>query len=301
MTRVDQFESAFKAASKTLYEHRPISVRSVLVLTDLDEAGAEAFGQRAKAFLRVLDAHSQEAGGREVTWTIKARDAFENVRGLLALVEEVIPDLVITYRSLHSQAWPWTTTLGRYVDVLAQEVPMPVLLLPNPHAEAKSPESFRGGKPRYEQTGTGRVMALTSHLTGEHRLVNQAAFFTEKDGSLFLVHVEDDHVFARYMDAISKIPAIDTETARETILERLLTDPMDYIRSCAAGLKAAGVPLQVEEIVVMGHHLREVRRIVEEQDVNLLVLHTKDEDQLAMHGLAYPLVVELRHLPILML
>ncbi len=51
----------------------------------------------------------------------------------------------------------------------------------------------------------------------------------------------------------------------------------------------------------MGHHLREVRRIVEEQDVNLLVLHTKDEDQLAMHGLAYPLVVELRHLPILML
>ena len=296
MTRVDQFESAFKAAAKTLYEHKPVLIRSVLVLTDLDAAGAAAFGARVRAFLHVL-----EEDGADVVWTIKDGEAFENVRGLLNLVQEVVPDLVVTYRSLHSQAWPWTTTLGRYVDVLAQEVPMPVLLLPNPHAEAESPESFRGGKPHYERTGTQRVMALTSHLTGEHRLVNQAANLTQRDGTLFLVHVEDDQVFARYMDAISKIPAIDTDTARETIQERLLTEPRDYIRSCAAGLKAADVPLQVEELVVMGHHLREVRRIVEEHEVNLLILHTKDEDQLAMHGLAYPLVVELRHIPILML
>jgi hypothetical protein len=32
-----------------------------------------------------------------------------------------------------------------------------------------------------------------------------------------------------------------------------------------------------------------------------LVLNTKQEDQLAMHGLAYPLCVELQDSPILML
>jgi hypothetical protein len=30
-------------------------------------------------------------------------------------------------------------------------------------------------------------------------------------------------------------------------------------------------------------------------------MNTKDEDQLAMHGLAYPLAVELRDIPLLML
>ena len=35
--------------------------------------------------------------------------------------------------------------------------------------------------------------------------------------------------------------------------------------------------------------------------VDLLVMNTKDEDQLAMHGLAYPLAVELRQIPLLML
>jgi hypothetical protein len=29
-------------------------------------------------------------------------------------------------------------------------------------------------------------------------------------------------------------------------------------------------------------------------------MHTRDQDQLAMHGLAYPLAVELRHIPLLL-
>jgi hypothetical protein len=35
--------------------------------------------------------------------------------------------------------------------------------------------------------------------------------------------------------------------------------------------------------------------------VDLLVMNTKDEDHSAMHGLAYPLAVELRGTPLLML
>jgi hypothetical protein len=73
------------------------------------------------------------------------------------------------------------------------------------------------------------------------------------------------------------------------------------MESCARGLAAAGVPLTVTDVVAMGHHLREYRRMVEENDVDLLVMHTKDDDQLAMHGLAYPLAIEVRTIPLLLL
>ena len=42
-------------------------------------------------------------------------------------------------------------------------------------------------------------------------------------------------------------------------------------------------------------------RLIEEHEVDLLVMNTKDEDQLAMHGLAYSLAIELRAIPLLML
>ena len=55
------------------------------------------------------------------------------------------------------------------------------------------------------------------------------------------------------------------------------------------------------EIVKLGHHLSDYARLVEEHEIDLLVLNTKDEDQMAMHGIAYPLAVELRDVPMLML
>ena len=50
-----------------------------------------------------------------------------------------------------------------------------------------------------------------------------------------------------------------------------------------------------------GHRLEDVRSLVEERGADLLVLETKDHDQLAMHGLAYPIAIELRETPLLML
>ena len=52
---------------------------------------------------------------------------------------------------------------------------------------------------------------------------------------------------------------------------------------------------------MFGHHLAEYKRLIEQQEVDLLVLNTKDENQLAMHGMAYALAVELRQIPLLML
>ena len=88
-------------------------------------------------------------------------------------------------------------------------------------------------------------------------------------------------------------------TSREAILHQLLKEPGDYIESCRAALAPTGI--SVEPWVVLGHHLREHLAVVEREQVDLLVMNTKDEDQLAMHGLAYPLAVELRGIPLLML
>ena len=66
-------------------------------------------------------------------------------------------------------------------------------------------------------------------------------------------------------------------------------------------LRKLSQELTIESIVASGHHIRAYRSLVEEHEVDLLVMNTKDEDQLAMHGLAYPLAVELHDIPLLML
>ncbi len=295
MSKVDQFESVFKAAAKTPFSYEDVEIESVLVLTDLEGTEADAFNERVRTFLRILDQNAV------VRWKHLGRAASDGIDAVLALIEEESPDLICTYRSLHSQSWRWSYTLGKYVDILAQETSVPVLLLPNPTAEREAPEIFQDGKPGYGDTGTKTVMAMTDHLAGDHHLVSWAVRFTQPGGTLVLTHVEDGQTFARYIDVISKIPSIDTDDAREAILKQLLKEPHDYIRSCSQALLDVRGDLTIEEVVTVGHRLDEYRRLITEHDVDLLILNTKDEDQLAMHGLAYPLVVELRHIPSLLL
>ena len=82
---------------------------------------------------------------------------------------------------------------------------------------------------------------------------------------------------------------------------QLLKEPRDYIESCRKALAAAGENIEVRGEVMMGQRLGEIRRMVEEYEIDLVAMNTKDEDQLAMHGLAYPLAVELRDVALLML
>ncbi|MCP5067229.1 MAG: hypothetical protein GY946_11745 [bacterium] len=296
--RVDQFESAFKRAMKTPYEHQPLQVSSVLLLSDLEGEDATRFESRVRSYLRALGKGPED---EPTKWTHLAAEDFGDVDELLQLVKKQEPSLICTYRSLRSQAWRWSYTLGRYVDILAQETQVPVLLLPNPRAESEAPESFVHGAPRYGESGTRTVMAMTDHLTGDHRLVDWAVRFTLPGGRLFLTHVEDGYTLDRYMDAISKIPQIETEEARELLQAQLLKEPRDYADSVSTILdKLPDMPRVTGETRI-GHHLSEYARLINEHEVDLLVLNTKDHEQLAMHGLAYPLVIELRHVPTLML
>ena len=283
MTKLDQFESVFRAASKAVFEYERVEIDSVLVVTDQKPDAAARTGKQVSNFLKVLnDADFRVVGGNE----------FDDVPQLLGLVEETRPDLICTYRHLHSESWRWPYTLGEYVDVLTQVTTTPVVVLPHP-------DSMRVSDHALQQTGV--VMAMTDHLTGDAQLVNYAVRLTEPKGKLFLTHIEDEATFERYVDTISRIPSIETDDARKELLERLLKEPEDYIHSCRAVLQEEGLDLNVISVVRLGQHLREYHDLIEEHQIDLLVFNTKDEEQLAMHGLGYPLAIELRQIPLLMI
>jgi len=285
MTNVDQFESVFRSAAKDPHVPRSIEVRRVLLLHDLEPEAYPAFEEDLSGFLGPL--------GGEPEFTALDVRTRADLDGLLEEVLERAPELICTYRGLLSEGWRHPYSLGERLDVMTQATPFPVLVVPHP----RNAKAWDDGPPDLD-----RVMAITDHLATEGRLVDWAHGFTPVEGGmLLLAHVEDEHTYERYIDAISKVPAIHTDVARESLHAQLLKEPRDYIESCRKALVEAGEHIDVRGEVLMGQRLGEIRRLIEEHEIDLLVMNTKDEDQLAMHGLAYPLAVELRDVAILML
>jgi hypothetical protein len=285
MSTIDQFESVFKAAIKEVFVFKTPVFRNVLIVTDLKKAEASVFAGKIQKLLASL------GGGLKLKYEIVTGDKFGSTEELLKMVTKKKPDLICTYRNLHSNAWKFPHSLGEYLDVLLQKVYYPVLVVPHPEAGYADKHAF---------DGMNNVMAITDHLSSEHRLVNYAAKFTQTDGALCLAHIEDEAYYERVIDAISKIPEIDTAQAEVLIKDKLLSDASDYIKSCTDILKEH-YDIKIKNIVKFGHHLKHYRAEIEKKKINLLVMNTRDDDQMAMHGLAYPLAVELRQISLLML
>lgn len=287
MGKLDQFESAFKSAAKAVYSYSPIAISKVLVVTDLDEEHTRHFTSDVRALLLALSDDRDD-----IDWQTHHADADESVGDLLEVIEQQRPDLICCYRNLHSRARHYPFSLGAHVDVLTQAIDTPVLLLPAPSHEGRLDDRL---------TQARSVMVLTDHLTDAAHLIDYGVRFAPQDGTLVLVHLEDDATFERYIGTIGKIPSIDTDHARERIRGQLLKEPADYIGSVRGVLQGALAQLSIEEEVRMGHHVSDCREVIKSHGIELLVMNTKDDEQLAMHGLAYPLAIELRDLPLLLL
>ena len=106
--------------------------------------------------------------------------------------------------------------------------------------------------------------------------------------------VEDELDFQRTVAAIEKIPDIDSDTARELLRAELLREPNEYVTAASTALAERHPGLTVEGVVQLGHPLSVARDYVDRNKVGLIVLNTKDATQLAMHGEAYAMTVELR-------
>jgi len=284
MTNIDQFESVFKAAERTPFTPETIRIENVLTITDTTGGESEKFAASSQQFLSSLIQRDSPSFERI------DGDAYKNVNQLLSLVNARKPGLICLYRNLHAPAVEHPYSLGTYVDVLTQASPYPVLVMPHPQLQSDKVSQ-----------NCQTVMAIAGELAGDNHLVNYAVHFTAPGGVLWLSHIEDEHEFERYMQIIAKLPSIDTDSARETIRQQLLKEPADYIQSCREALQAIEQPVTIQSLVSLAQRLQEYQRLVEEHQVDLLVMNTKQDDQLAMHGLAYPLSVELRSTPLLLL
>lgn len=286
MSNIDQFESIFRSAVKDVFTYEPKPIQRILVITDMEAEAATAFSNRIQDYLAVLNKIDNPS------WQTLTGDQFLTIREMLTRIEDYKPDLICTYRNLHSKAWQYPHSLGTHLDVLLQDIDTPVLVMPHPDADYQAEHALN-------QTRT--VMVVTDHLSDQHELVNYGTALTKKSGTLILSHIEDEQIFERYMNAISKIDTIETDNARERLLEQLLKEPTDYIQSCKQGLGQAGINVSVESLVAFGQSLNEYKQHIESKQLDLLVMNAKDDDQLAMHGMAYPLAVELRQIPLLII
>ncbi len=283
MTTLDQFESVFRSAIKPVYRHETVSIRQAVIITDLGQESAQEFSVLVQQLLTPQ---------KITSWELITGDQYSGTLELLHLLDEKDMDLICCYRNIHSQAWQHPHSLGSHLDVLIQKTSTPVLVLPHPQAGYAYDHAF---------DDTRQVLAVTDHMTNDNLLVSYAAEFTGSVGHLHLAHIEDDIIFSRYMEAISKIPTIDTQSAETALRYQLLKYPREYMDSCKAVLSMRNPGMSIEAIVTYGHRLREYLVYVDDLKINLLVMRGKDEDQMAMHGLSYPLAIELRQIPILII
>ncbi len=99
MTKLNVFESVFRSADKPVYAYRRVEIARVLVVTDLGDAEAAPLVDQVRTFLSVL--------GEDLEWRHLSGAGFGSVGRLLEQVEGAAPDLLVTYRHLHSNAWQW--------------------------------------------------------------------------------------------------------------------------------------------------------------------------------------------------
>jgi hypothetical protein len=286
MSKVDQFESVFRSALHDVFTRNQIPLSTILIISDLEDSAKTDFENKIKAFSKHIDLDGTDQ------WLSMSKGDYQTSQDLINKIDELKPDLIFTYRNLQSDDWQYSNSLGEDLDVLIQKTTVPVVVLPHPLDKDIYKHALKN---------TNCVMAITDHLSSDDDLVNYAVQFTEPEGKLYLMHIEDADTFEYYINAISKISDIDTDDARGSISKQLLKAPKDYIHSVETILNQENLPINIEKIIGFGHHLTEYRNYIKQYRVDLLVMNTKDKEQMAMHGLAYPLVVELRSIPLLLI
>ncbi len=280
---IDEFESRFRAAEREPYTFADVPIEKITLITDGTRANAETLKEGVLKFMpRFENADS---------WRFITDDDYQNVNELLKKLDEEQTDLVITYRHLQEKEFIPQHSLGVYLDVLTQSFSLPVLVLPG---TAAHPVSF-------SERLCNRVMVVTDHISGDHQLINYGASMCVNGGTIWLCHVEDDTTFNRYKSVISRIPEIDTDTAPGLLEKQLLKDAQDFIDICVAELSEKGPNASYHSSVTMGHHINQFQSLIENHDVDLLIANTKDQGQLAMHGIAYSISVELLETALLLL
>lgn len=285
MSDLSSFESVFRRALRHRFDYEPVSIKRVLVITDLGKEDAEAYGQKIMSYLHTTI--------RKDTYHIDvwSKDEYCPWPRMKERIKANKPDLLITYRMLFAEDISPQKSLGSYVDLLSQDTEFPLLVTPHPKLFSMD----------HILKDEGAVLVATEHLIEDNRLVNFALKFVGPQAPLILVHIEDEDTFQYYLEAISKVPDISTEVAQTQLRDQLLADPIHFAESVEEVLKDKRPDLKVETFIKFGHLVSSYRELLGEHTTDLLVMNTKDDTQLAMHSVGYSLAVEFRQTPILLL
>ncbi len=281
LDQIDEFESLFRRSERERFVFADVPIESVAMVTG-DES-PEAIRASLSGFLPRI--------GESTTWHTIGNDQFGSVAELLQRVDAQQVDLLVTRRHLQEAHLSPQHSLGVYLDELTQRTSIPVLVLPG---TSRTPRPL-------PEISCRRVMVVADHISGDHRLVNYGVRMCSEGGSVWLCHVEDDMVLRRYIAAIEQIPEIASDPAASRLEEQLLNEATQFIETCFEVLRETGPNMSLKSHVGMGHHVTEYRRLIDEHEMDLLVSNTKDDDQLAMHGMTYSLSVELTDIPMLLL
>lgn len=280
---IDEFESIFRRAEREQFVFADVPINHVTIVTDGSVDDAKTIQINLQQFCTRLTDVSH--------WRLIDDSQYSNVNALLTCIDEEQTDLIVTSRHLQERTLVPQHSLGVYVDVLTQTTSIPILVLPGTAAQPVD----------LSQKSCRRTMIVTDHIRGDNRLINYGVRFCSPGGTAWMCHVEDDLVFERYMRVIEKIPEIDSDDARRLIGEQLQNEANQFLEGCIAHLNEHGPNASYRSYVGKGHHLQMYRELIENHEIDLLVLNTKDEDQLAMHGAAYSLSVELLDVPMLLI
>ena len=150
-----------------------------------------------------------------------------------------------------------------------------------------------------EQGGRGNTRIFSDHFSNSDELINWSAEFVSNSGALWLTHVESEVDFERYMQAIARIPELDTETARTTLCRELLHESMSYIQNCKQQLAKTNPALAVELLACMGQPLHTYRQWLCSDKHELLVIPALAEDRFAQRALTGQLASEYPHIALL--
>ena len=113
MSKIDQFESAFKSAERNPFKLERVEFNNCLTVTDQDTAEADELTSQLQSFL-------QHVTHADSNWQALTRSDLRSVESFLKEIEKKKPDLICTYRNLMAPASEYPYSLGVFLDVMCK-------------------------------------------------------------------------------------------------------------------------------------------------------------------------------------
>ena len=202
-------------------------------------------------------------GSNDTSWeTLKSR------------IDETNADLIVSERLLFENHKDFDHSLGVYIEAVSQTFSTPLLIVGE-----RTPT-------------TGNVIVGFETAVFDTDIINKAMSFC--DEKLILAHIIDKGIYDQFSYALDRVPDLVYSDFEEEIKNQL----NQYVFNLSKGVNKAlsDIDNSLHSNVIsysnIGVVSREFKDLIEKYKPSLLAFQSKDETQLAMHGLGYAMAVE---------